>query len=69
MTKGASSRHGRQKTSKAKLRTDWTRLQNMSDGEIRRGIQSDADVHPTDEKFWKDAKIVLPRHKPMLRAR
>jgi hypothetical protein len=32
----------------------------MSAAEIRKGIESDPDVRPTDEEFWKDAKVVLP---------
>jgi uncharacterized protein (DUF4415 family) len=30
---------------------------------IRAGIESDPDVHPTDEKFWQGAEVVLSRRK------
>jgi uncharacterized protein (DUF4415 family) len=41
----------------------------MSDAEIREGIKSDPDVVPTDEEFWKSAKVVLPRRKEMVTMR
>jgi uncharacterized protein (DUF4415 family) len=75
---GASSRRGGQshakgvtsgKKSKAKSRTDWTRLRRLTPSQIRRGILSDPDVHPTDEKFWKDAKVVLPQRKEIITIR
>jgi uncharacterized protein (DUF4415 family) len=63
--KGATSG----KTSKAKRGTDWNRLRHMSDAMIRKGVESDPDVHPTDEKFWKNAKVVLPRRKEVVTMR
>ena len=51
------------KTSKAKRATDWNRLRRSSDAEIRKGIEIDPDVHPTDVEFWKNAKVVEPRRK------
>jgi uncharacterized protein (DUF4415 family) len=32
----------------------------LSDDRVRRGIEEDPDAHPTDEDFWKKAKIVMP---------
>jgi hypothetical protein len=55
--KGATSG----KASKVRRGTDWDRLRTLSDAEIRKGIEADPDVHSTDEKFWKNAKVVLPR--------
>jgi uncharacterized protein (DUF4415 family) len=63
--KGAASG----KTSKPKRGTDWNRLRRMSEADIRKGIESDPDVRPTDEKFWKDAKVVLPRRKKVVTMR
>ena len=63
--KGATSG----KTSKAKRSTNWNRLRRMSDAEIRKGVESDPDVHPTDEKFWKNAEVVLPRRKEVMTMR
>jgi uncharacterized protein (DUF4415 family) len=80
MTKGASSRRrGRSrtndgstgKTSKAKrgAGTDWNALGHRSDAQIRRGIASDPDARPTDEEFWKDAKVVWPTRKTVVTMR
>jgi uncharacterized protein (DUF4415 family) len=57
------------KTSKSKGNTDWNRLRRLSDAEIRKGIEADPDAHPTDEVFWKDAKVVLPRRKEVVTMR
>jgi uncharacterized protein (DUF4415 family) len=79
-TQGASSRRGERsrtkdattgETSKARHRAgiDWDRLRAASDAQIRRGIESDADVRPTDEAFWKDAKVVWPVRKTIVTMR
>ena len=60
------------KTSKSKRRTggtDWNKLRGMSDATIRKGIEADPDVRPTDEAFWKDAKVVLPSRKAVVTMR
>ncbi len=44
-----------------KPKTDWRRLRSMSDVEIHAAIVDDPDAGPTDENFWKDARVVLPR--------
>lgn len=80
MTKGASSRRGGRtrtkdattgRTSRAKRSTgtNWNKLRRMSATQIRRGIASDPDVRPTDEKFWKDAKVVWPTRKAVVTMR
>jgi uncharacterized protein (DUF4415 family) len=43
--------------------TDWSRFDRLDPAAIRAGIESDPDVHPTDEKFWQGAEVVLPRRK------
>ena len=57
------------KASKAKRSTDWHKLRRMSDADIHAGIESDPDAHPTNEDFWKDAKIVLPTRKEVVTIR
>jgi uncharacterized protein (DUF4415 family) len=57
------------KTSKVERGTDWDRLRRLSDAEIRKGIEADPDVRPTDEEFWKNAKVVLPRRKEVVTMR
>jgi len=77
-TRGASSRHGDRsrtkdassgKTSKARRGTDWDRLRRLSDAEIRKNIGAYPEVGPTDEQFWKNAKVVLPRRKEVVTMR
>ena len=41
--------------------TDWKRLRAITEAEIRAGIEADPDAQPTDEEFWKDAKVVRPK--------
>jgi uncharacterized protein (DUF4415 family) len=43
--------------------TDWNRLRKAGDTEIRRAIEADTAVQPTDASFWKDATVTLPRPK------
>jgi uncharacterized protein (DUF4415 family) len=50
-------------TSKTEPKTDWRRLRSMTDEEIRQAIIDDPDAQPTDEDFWKDARLVMPRCK------
>ncbi len=40
--------------------TDWERLRNMSDEEIHAAAIADPDAQPTDEFFWKNAKLTFP---------
>lgn len=48
---------------------DWESFANLTDEEIRAAIESDPDIHPTDENFWKDAKVVMPQRKEMVTMR
>jgi uncharacterized protein (DUF4415 family) len=41
----------------------------LTDERIRRGIEEDPDAHPTDEAFWKKAKIVMPQVKETMTIR
>ena len=43
--------------------TDWNRLRNATEKDIRRAIESDPDAHPTDANFWKKAIVTLPQPK------
>ena len=55
--------------SKASKETDWMRLRDMGDAEVPAAIEEDTDAHPTDEEFWKDAKVILPRRKEVVTMR
>ena len=35
----------------------------MTDEEVHVGIIDDPDAKPTDEAFWRDARVVMPRRK------
>jgi uncharacterized protein (DUF4415 family) len=41
----------------------------MSATTIRKGIEADSDAHPTDDAFWKDAKVVMPSRKAVVTMR
>jgi uncharacterized protein (DUF4415 family) len=41
----------------------------ITDEDIRTAIESDPDIHPTDENFWKDAKVVMPQRKEVVTIR
>jgi len=49
--------------------TDWERLRDRSDADIRAAIEQDADAIPTDEAFWKSAKVVSPHRKEIVTMR
>lgn len=53
----------------SKRKTDWRRVDALTDERIRRGIEADADAHPTDEEFWKKARIVMPQVKETMTIR
>ncbi len=47
--------------SRRKSRTDWLRVDAMSDAEIDRAIASDPDAAPRlDARWFRDAEIVIP---------
>ena len=50
-------------TSKTEPATDWKRLRTMTDEEVHAAITADPDITPTDEAFWKDARVVIPRQR------
>lgn len=45
------------------MRTDWDRLREISEPDIRASIEGDPDVHPTDAAFWEGATVVRPKSK------
>ena len=55
--------------SKPEPKTDWRHLRSMTDAEIHAGIIDDPDATPTDEAFWKDARVVMPRRKETITMR
>jgi uncharacterized protein (DUF4415 family) len=53
----------------AEPKTDWEKLRSMSAQQIRRAVESDPDIRPTDSAFWKTAKVVLPCRKEVVTIR
>jgi uncharacterized protein (DUF4415 family) len=49
--------------SSVKPGTDWKRLGSLSDRQIRRSLERDAEVRPTDSEFWKKTRVVIPAAK------
>lgn len=43
------------------LESDWEKLRTITDEEIRAALESDPDINPTDQYFWRNAKIVIPQ--------
>ena len=44
-------------------RTDWKRLESMTEETIDEAARSDPDAQPTDAAFWKNAELVMPEPK------
>jgi hypothetical protein len=38
--------------------TDWEKVKEMSDEDIKANANEDPDCQPTDDNFWDDAKVV-----------
>jgi hypothetical protein len=49
------------KTSKAEPATNWRRLRGMSDEQVHAAVAADPEIRPTDEAFWKTARVVRPQ--------
>ena len=49
--------------------TDWSRLRRASPTSIRQAIEADHDARPTDDTFWKNAKVVMPARKEIVTMR
>ena len=45
---------------KFKGKTDWKRLESMTDADI-----DYSDNPPTDREFWADAQMVIPKKQPV----
>jgi uncharacterized protein (DUF4415 family) len=49
--------------SKMEDKSDWERVDALTDAEIERAIAEDPDAAPVlDEAFWRNAEILDPRH-------
>ncbi len=57
------------KTSAKSGKTDWKRVRAASDSEVRKAVMADPEARPTDVKFWKKAKVVMPKPKQTITIR
>lgn len=55
--------------SSVKAGSDWKRVRTMNDRQVRRAIESDPEAHPTDAKFWRKARVVIPASKQTITIR
>lgn len=46
-----------------KTKTDWKRVDRLTESQVAASAASDADAMPTDSEFWKTAKLVTPERK------
>jgi uncharacterized protein (DUF4415 family) len=49
---------------KADSKTDWQRVNALTEDEIEAAARADADAQPLDDAFWADAHIVMPQRIP-----
>jgi uncharacterized protein (DUF4415 family) len=50
-------------TLKTEPETDWKRLRTMTDEQVHTAVANDPDIRPTDESFWAEARVVMPKRK------
>ena len=64
------ARSGKKSRRKAiELATSWRKVRSLSDEQVAASIAEDPDARPTDAKFWRGAKLVLPRSKKIVTMR
>ena len=47
----------------SKRRTDWDRVDRMTDEEIRVAAERDPDAHLDDQAFWAQAEVLTPQER------
>ncbi len=52
-----------------KDKTDWKRIEAMTDDDIALGAAKDPDARIPPDGWWKDAKLVLPQTKEVVTMR
>jgi uncharacterized protein (DUF4415 family) len=58
------------RTSRKRGRTDWKRVDRLTDAQIRKATDSDKDAAPILDKEWfRTAKVVMPERKVPLSMR
>jgi uncharacterized protein (DUF4415 family) len=49
---------------KAEGKTDWQRVNALTDAEIETAARADLDAPPLDDDFWANARVVVPPRLP-----
>lgn len=52
-----------------KRKTDWDRVDHMTDDDIAQAVAADPDAAPLDPDFWNEAVVVHPKPKPNISIR
>jgi uncharacterized protein (DUF4415 family) len=50
-------------------RTDWTRVESLSDKQIDEAVANDPDTFIPDKDWWKGARLVFPGTKRLISLR
>ncbi|MCH9019292.1 MAG: BrnA antitoxin family protein [Proteobacteria bacterium] len=58
-----SDRHTTKRSAPTKGKTDWARVDALTEPRIDEAARADPDALPTDAAFWRDAKLVMPERK------
>jgi uncharacterized protein (DUF4415 family) len=53
----------------SKTKTDWDEFESLTEDEVRAGIESAQEAHPTVEDFCKNAQVVMPQPKETMTIR
>jgi len=68
---GRAAREARRafRAPRAADRTDWARVDALTDAAIARAVKADPDASLADARFWKRARLVLPERKQVVTLR
>ncbi len=58
-----NARHTTKRSAPMKRKTDWKRVDALTEPRIDEAARADPDALPTDAAFWRDAKLVMPERK------
>ncbi len=58
-----SDRHTTRRSAPTKGKTDWKRVDALTEPRIDEAARAVPDALPTDAAFWRDAKLVMPERK------
>jgi uncharacterized protein (DUF4415 family) len=62
-------RSPRRKASPGRGKTDWRRLERLTDADIKAAVTKDPNTFIPDKAWWKRARIVMPDTKRLVSLR